>query len=320
VIGFFAGVSVYGAALSSARVAAHYTAGAGRIVFLNQQWALQAAQGMSLAATANATATAGFNLAAQMALSPTVNGTTNLTQAYVGSISLAAAANATTLLTPNAKLGVSFMSSASIADTATMSGFMQMTFNNIAGVAAAMGMNGIMGMSLADVVTAAIVIQTGDPTNPSGAAYNGWILNPNLVASTAITGFAFNSFVKHKGKYYGIGDSGICELGGPNDNGAAINAFVGLPKLDFGTNKHKTIPYAYIGVASTGAMVLRVLVGGATYTYTARNTSTEMAEQRVDIGRGLKSTYWQFELVNENGVDFKLDTIKFMPIVLERRI
>jgi hypothetical protein len=45
-----------------------------------------------------------------------------------------------------------------------------------------------------------------------------------------------------------------------------------------------------------------------------------MAEQRVDIGRGLRSNYWNFELMNREGADFEIDTIKFMPIVLERRI
>lgn len=313
-IGYISHCAHYPSELSAARVGAHFTAGGAKIAFLNQQWALYAGQSMTLSAAANATTSAGYNLLMGMVLSPSFNATTNLIPAYRAGMALAAQANATTLLSPNAILGVSFMNAASINASISMSGFMTMALSNIAGASSALGMNGIMGMTLSDVVTAAIVIQAGD------VAYNGWILNPNLAASTGLTGFAFNSFVKHKGKYYGIGDGGIYELGGPNDNGVNIDAFVGLPKLDFGTERQKRIPYAYIGATSGGQMVLRVLVSGTVYTYIARNATTEMAEQRVDIGRGLRSTYWQFELINEAGSDFELDTIKFMPVVLERRI
>lgn len=313
-LGWMSHCAHYPSELSAARVAAHFTAGGAKIAFLNQQWALLAGQSMTVSATVNATASAGFNAMSQMVFSSPFNATTNLLPAYRAGMAVAAQVNATTLLTPNAILGVSFMNSASIADSVGMSGFMQMALSNIAGVSSAIGMNGIMGMTLSDVVTAAIVIQAGD------IEYNGWILNPNLVASTGLTGFAFNSFVKHKGKYYGVGDGGIYELGGPNDNGVSINAFVGLPRLDFGTEQKKSVPYAYIGVTSENQMVLRVLVSGTVYTYIARNATTEMAEQRVDIGKGLRSTYWQFELINEAGADFELDTIKFMPVVLERRI
>lgn len=313
-IGYMSHCAHYPSELSAARVAAHFTAGGSKIAFLNQQWTLLAGQTMTLAATSNATSSAGFIFAAQMALNPSVNATTNLLPAFRAGMALAAQANATTLLTPNAVLGVSFLSAGSIADSVTTSGFMQMVLSNIAGVASALGTNGVMGMTLADVVTAAIVLQAGD------TVYNGWILNPNLAASTGLTDFAFNSFVKHKGRYYGMGAGGVYELGGPNDNGANINTFVGLPKLDFGTERLKHVPYAYIGVSSSSQLVLRVLVSGTVYTYIARNDSTEMAEQRVDIGKGLRSSYWQFEIVNTDGADFDLDTIKFVPIVLERRI
>ena len=67
-------------------------------------------------------------------------------------------------------------------------------------------------------------------------------------------------------------------------------------------------------------MVLRVVAGGEQYDYAVRNPSTDMAEQRIDIGKGLKSNYWQFELINPGGANFSLDTIKFMPVILERRI
>jgi hypothetical protein len=40
----------------------------------------------------------------------------------------------------------------------------------------------------------------------------------------------------------------------------------------------------------------------------------------VKIGKGLRSRYWQFELVNIDGADFDLDTIEFHPVLLTRRV
>lgn len=313
-IGYLSHCAFYLNELSAARVAAHYTAGGTKIAFLDQQWALLASQGMELTPSVSVSDTAGFIFGAQMALSPSFSASTDLIPAYRAAFTVAATANATSLTAVNQVLGVSFLASASLADTATTSKFAQMVFDNILGMSSALGLNGVMSLNLADVITAAVVIQAGD------VEYNGWIVNPNLAASTGLTGFQFNSFVKHNGKYYGVGDAGIYELAGPNDNGTAIDSFVGLPKLDFGTERKKAIPYAYIGVSSSNQMVLRVIVAGETYTYTARAATNEMAEQRVDIGKGLRHTYWQFELMNTGGADFELDTIKFMPVVLERRI
>jgi len=42
-------------------------------------------------------------------------------------------------------------------------------------------------------------------------------------------------------------------------------------------------------------------------------------QRRVPIGRGPKSTYWQFELANEEGSDFSMNSILLYPQVLNRR-
>jgi hypothetical protein len=169
-------------------------------------------------------------------------------------------------------------------------------------------------MSLSDLITAAVSLRAGDEE------YVGWVINPNLAASTAAEGLNFLSMARHKAQYYGLKADGLYRLGGDTDAGANINAFVSLAQSDFGTPKQKRIPYAYIGAASDGRMLLRVLVNGQSYTYGTKNPSRDMAEQRVDIGKGLRGNYWQFELLNQNGEDFELDKVKFLPVVLERRI
>ena len=45
-----------------------------------------------------------------------------------------------------------------------------------------------------------------------------------------------------------------------------------------------------------------------------------MATQRVDTGLGLKANYFTFELFNNNGCDFNLDSVEFKSVTLKRRI
>lgn len=201
-----------------------------------------------------------------------------------------------------------------VSDAATLIKFMVMAIENGIGVESVLAAAGRFGMNLTASAKVTVVIAAGDEL------YNGWIVNPNIGASAGLEGFNFNSFARHKGKNYAIGRNGIYKMGGATDDGQKIDAFIGLPKLAFGTAHQKRIPHVYIGAASTGKMVLRVVVDGKAYTYMAVKATPNMAEQKVDLGKGLKGNYWQFELTNEDGADFDIDTIKFMPIVLERRV
>jgi hypothetical protein len=77
---------------------------------------------------------------------------------------------------------------------------------------------------------------------------------------------------------------------------------------------------AYLGVKSDGDMVLKVLAeGGNVYYYGVDNTRSSVGGARVNIGRGLTSRYWQFELMNSEGSDFELDAIEFFPVITSRR-
>ena len=54
--------------------------------------------------------------------------------------------------------------------------------------------------------------------------------------------------------------------------------------------------------------------------YRARVSTTDMTQQRVDIGRGVRGTYWELEILNENGDDFDLADLTLLPVVLDRRV
>ena len=147
-----------------------------------------------------------------------------------------------------------------------------------------------------------------------------WSVNAETGASAAYEDYPFNSFATIGGRHFGAASDGIYELVGDDDAGVPIQAHMNLGKRNFGTSKLKAMPYAYLGVASDGLMVVRVTTEGASYTYKARAASAEMQTQRVDFGRGLRANYFTLELMNENGADFDLDVIELAATPLTRRI
>lgn len=159
---------------------------------------------------------------------------------------------------------------------------------------------------------------------PTGAALNGlgrvWVVNLDNAATSQYDDYAFNSFFTRDGRHYGVAEDGIYLLEGDDDAGAPIQALAELGLSDFGTSRAKLVPSLYLGVASTGAMVVKVVADGQEYYYTARSSSTDLKNHRVDTGRGLKGVNWSFTVLNQNGGDFDLASIEFVPLETKRRI
>lgn len=313
-LGWMSHCAFYGSELSNARIASHYTAGAAKIAFLNQQWQLLAADSMELSTSASALSALTQTAAVSMLHADSSTFTADLLASVQMAVSLATSATITPVLTPQQALKVTFLDSASIAQQLTASKFGQIVLTESAQMLGVLAAGQKVSLNLSDIITAAVIIKAGDEEMV------GWIINPNLMASTALDNYDFTGFGQHKGRYYGIRPDGLYVLEGDTDDGVQIDSFVSLGNKNFNTAKQKRVPHAYIGASTDGRMVLKVIVHGQEYLYAVRNPSTDMAEQRVDIGRGLRSNYWNFELMNREGADFEIDTIKFMPIVLERRI
>ncbi|MDN5924248.1 MAG: hypothetical protein L0H70_04535 [Xanthomonadales bacterium] len=160
---------------------------------------------------------------------------------------------------------------------------------------------------------------------PDGV-FRAWVLHAPHLAFNSYTGDPFISFAKIGGRYYGATDTGLHLLEGQDDAGAPIAAQIRAGLMDFGTAKLKRIPMLYLGYRSDGTLLLKVVVTSMSgdkdehwYTMTER-PATAMRENRIKIGRGLKSVYWGFALTNVDGADFELDHLTWAPLVLERRI
>lgn len=126
--------------------------------------------------------------------------------------------------------------------------------------------------------------------------------------------YAFNSFGVFGGKYYGTKEDGVYLLEGDTDEGNPIRASINFGKLNFGSSLLKHVHNCYLGVSSTGKMYLKVTANGQSYVYLARSSSEELSTQRVDIGKGIRANYMVFELLNNQGCDFELDTVEFIAI------
>lgn len=160
----------------------------------------------------------------------------------------------------------------------------------------------------------------------SDEAYTGWVMNTDGERPLSeYQGFNFNSFAEIGGKYYGAADDGLYLLEGDDDAGTPIDASIKTMMIDFGSSQQKRVRSAYLGYTATGKLLLKVrAVDEGTlkeHWYEAQElTAQAPREQMVRIGRGLRSRYWQFELVNLDGADFELDVLELHPVVLNRRV
>jgi hypothetical protein len=160
--------------------------------------------------------------------------------------------------------------------------------------------------------------------NVDGTQYDGWVMNTQSLASTQYQNYNFNSFAKLGNKYYGAMDEGIYLLEGDDDDGDEINALVQSGYLDFGTSHYKSIPSVYVGAKSDGDMMLRVVTtehGVREENWYSTNINNDLAaSDRITLGKGLRSRYWEFTLTNVDGADFDVHQIEMIPVILNRRL
>jgi hypothetical protein len=173
---------------------------------------------------------------------------------------------------------------------------------------------------LADGLLLYVTLRLGDTD------YAGWVLNTDSKAASEYRNFPFDAFATFRGRHYAAGPNGIARLTGDTDDGTNIDAWLRTTLTHYGTEKLKRTPDCYLGITTSGEMVLKVV---AFDPYTGAKSEDWYAVRKrqavgpgtatVEIGRGLKSTFFQYELHNKNGADFALDSLRLRPVVLDRR-
>lgn len=155
----------------------------------------------------------------------------------------------------------------------------------------------------------------------------GWVMNTEgAMPVSEYDNYAFNSLAYSSDEMLGCTDQGLYTLDSETDDGTDIDAKVTSLMLDFDTSKLKRMSTAYVGYTSDGQLLLKVRSVDqgqhVEHWYEGRNPDeqTPPGQNRMKIGKGLRSRYWVFELVNVDGSDFELDKVELYPIVLQRRI
>jgi hypothetical protein len=157
--------------------------------------------------------------------------------------------------------------------------------------------------------------------------YTAWVMTPETRAMRQYLNYPFNSYAQLAGGFYGADQAGIYRLDGTTDAGQQIVASVRSGLMDFGSRQLKRMDRAYLGYSSQGTLCLRVTTTspeGAKVDYTYKmvpKTANVARENRITIGRGMQSVYWQFELDNSaDGSAFELYDMVLLPMMLSRRI
>ena len=136
----------------------------------------------------------------------------------------------------------------------------------------------------------------------------GWCMNLENKAATRYTGWPFSSFSRG----YGTTPTGICSLTSGN-----ADWYADFGKVDLGNAQLKHLPNAYLGVESSD--ILQLIVNDD-YTYPARSFDAALKTQRIDVGKGLRGTWFNLKLTGTDGADFRLESIDFIPATTKRRI
>jgi hypothetical protein len=123
--------------------------------------------------------------------------------------------------------------------------------------------------------------------------FYGYAINLDTNTVTKYENFNFNSL----GPRYGAKTDGIYRFGGTDDNGTRIDWSVKSGKLAFGATKTR-VTDAYLAMDTDGDVTLTVTADTGTTAYTAKATNA-MKNRKVNLARGHKGKYWQFEIKNK---------------------
>ena len=218
---------------------------------------------------------------------------------------------------------INYQAVASVSQNMTLAGMIgnTMTFNVID--------NEHMTFTEIDILK---MIFSGDPltdqmlitalyVSPNGE-YTTFAINTRTNAITEYQNWVFNSFASMGRKYIAADSNGLYELDGERDEKSNIISTLQTGMMQLSGSKLAGVKGMYLGMDVTqGDNNFYVkLVAGDQREYVYKVTSQPgLMTTKVNIGKGLRSRYFSFQLQND-GSDFNLDTIEFVPMVGQRRV
>lgn len=153
-----------------------------------------------------------------------------------------------------------------------------------------------------------------------GAGVTSFAINTRTNALSEYRNFQFNSFAAMGRKFIAADDTGLYELNGARDLTEDVIAQIAGGYFQFNNSKFAGLKGVYLGVHGQGHYLLKIVTGDGLERIYRTLSNPGMMTTKFNIGKGIRSRYLAWELVNDDGQDFDLDTIEFLPMVSARRV
>lgn len=194
----------------------------------------------------------------------------------------------------------SLAESLGLADTSSSVRFIGKVISDAIGMTDAVGNNLHAYSIVQDAIALNVTVEM------DGDVYECYVLNTPKFLPSVYSGFNFNSYCTFEGKAYGANSTGIYELGGETDAGAAINTGVVLSPTTFGIPNSKKLRRAWLGITGATPVLVLEVEGGTRKAYAIDSYG------EVGSDRELNGKTWKLSIANFDELDF----IKLLPVIL----
>lgn len=150
-----------------------------------------------------------------------------------------------------------------------------------------------------------------------------WAVNLATLAHSRYSNYGFSSLFDLAGTCYGTRNNRIYRLAGELDDGDPISASITTKSLNFGSDKIKHVPAAFVDLASDDDMSVDLIVDGGDpeEDFPIYCDGLDGAHcLPVKLPRGLRGTHWQFRVNNSSGNNFTLYALNLAAATSQQRI
>lgn len=152
--------------------------------------------------------------------------------------------------------------------------------------------------------------------------FSSVVLNTKTRAATTYSGMPFNSLCNFNGMVLAASSAGIVALVGNDDLGLSIDAVLKSGVSDFKEQALKRVFAGYAGYRSDGNLEVTLITDEHQefiYSLDPRRINN-LHPSKFKTGRGIKGAFWQWQLANQGGADFELDSLTLDAETLSRRV
>ncbi|MCK5919400.1 MAG: hypothetical protein KAG66_00560 [Methylococcales bacterium] len=159
-----------------------------------------------------------------------------------------------------------------------------------------------------------VVDAEGGEVSASTPLKKAYAINVAHRETTLYPDYAFNQIVRLNGLYYGVRPDGLYLLEGPDDDGSSIQATIQTADMDFGTARHKRVPYAYLDTTDTTTI--------EPYTEERRigKYTSSFKGRRTRLARGARGRFWSFKVANVDGAPLDLRSLELYTNAVGRKV